>query len=172
MKKLANVKTLTVAAMLTAIGIILGFFKIPINQLIEIRLGSLPVEMAGMLFGPAVAGVVGALTDIGGFIVKPTGPYFPGFTFSGIIGGIIFGLMLYGKKPTIKRIFATQCVYTLVVGIILNSYWLDVLYFQNGYIATIIARLPKELIMIPIMSAIYYLIVTAMGKQIVGEIAN
>ena len=37
MNKLRDTKTLTLAAMLTAIGIILGFFKLPINQFIEIR---------------------------------------------------------------------------------------------------------------------------------------
>lgn len=172
MKKLTNTKTLTAAAMLSALGIVLGFFKIPINQLIEIRFGALPIEMAGQLFGPAVAGVVGGITDIGGYLVKPTGPFFPGFTFSSIVGGIIFGLMLHNKKITFARVLATQVVYTVVVGIILNSYWLDVLYFQNGYFATIMARLPKELIMIPIMSVIYYSIVKAFGRTRIGEFAR
>ncbi|SFO54518.1 MULTISPECIES: folate family ECF transporter S component [Pseudobutyrivibrio] len=172
MKKLTNTKTLTAAAMLSALGIVLGFFKIPINQLIEIRFGALPIEMAGQLFGPAVAGVVGGITDIGGYLVKPTGPFFPGFTFSSIVGGIIFGLMLHNKKITFARVLATQVVYTIVVGIILNSYWLDVLYFQNGYFATIMARLPKELIMIPIMSVIYYSIVKAFGRTRIGEFAR
>ena len=172
MKKLTNTKTLTIAAMLSALGIVLGFFKIPINQLIEIRFGQLPIEMAGMLFGPGVAGVVGAITDVGGYLVKPTGPFFPGFTFSSIVSGIIFGLMLHGKKITFLRVLMTQVIYTLVVGVILNSYWLDMLYFQNGYVATIIARLPKELIMIPIMSVIYYSIVKAFGKVRIGEIAH
>jgi ECF transporter S component (folate family) len=128
--------------------------------------------MAGQLFGPAVAGVVGGITDIGGYLVKPTGPFFPGFTFSSIVGGIIFGLMLHNKKITFARVLATQVVYTIVVGIILNSYWLDVLYFQNGYFATIMARLPKELIMIPIMSVIYYSIVKAFGRTRIGEFAR
>ncbi len=172
MKKLTNTKTLTAAAMLSALGIVLGFFKIPINQLIEIRFGALPIEMAGQLFGPAVAGVVGGITDIGGYLVKPTGPFFLGFTFSSIVGGIIFGLMLHNKKITFTRVLATQVVYTIVVGIILNSYWLDVLYFQNGYFATIMARLPKELIMIPIMSVIYYSIVKAFGRTRIGEFAR
>ncbi len=172
MRNLRNTKTLTIAAMLSALGIVLGFFKIPINQLIEIRFGTLPIEMAGMLFGPGVAGVVGAITDVGGYLVKPTGPFFPGFTFSSIVGGIIFGLMLHNKKITFLRVLATQVVYTLIVGVILNSYWLDTLYFQNGYWATIVARLPKEIVMIPIMAVIFYSIVKAFGKTRIGEIAR
>ena len=171
MKKLMDTKTLTVAAMLTAIGIVLGFFKLPINQLIEIRFGSLPISMAGMLFGPGVAGVVGALVDIGGYLVKPTGPFFPGFTVSGIVGGIIFGLMLHGKKITLLRVLMTQIVYTLIVGVIMNSYWLSLLYLQGGYVAAIVSRLPKELIMIPVYTILFYSVLKAFDKIKIGAMA-
>lgn len=171
MNKLRDTKTLTVAAMLTAIGIILGFFKLPINQLIEIRFGSLPICMAGMLFGPGVAGVVGALVDIGGYLVKPTGPFFPGFTISGIIGGVIFGLMLHKKRITFLRVLMTQIVYTLVVGVIMNSYWLSLLYLKDGYLAAIVARLPKELIMIPVYTVLIYSLLKAFDKVKVGATA-
>ena len=164
MKKLRDTKTLTVAAMLTAIGIVLGFFKIPINQLIEIRFGSLPICMAGMLFGPGVGGVVGALCDIGGYLVKPTGPFFPGFTFSAAVSGILYGLILHDKKLTVTRIAVSQVVHTVVVGVIMNSYWLNLLYFQNGYLATIIARLPKELIMLPVNIVLTYAVLKAFDK--------
>ncbi|MBE5917698.1 MAG: folate family ECF transporter S component [Pseudobutyrivibrio ruminis] len=171
MKKLMNTKTLTVAAMLTAVGIVLGFFKLPISQLIEIRFGSLPIALTGMMFGPGVAGVVGALVDIGGYLVKPTGPFFPGFTISGIVSGIILGLMLHGKKCTFARIFVTQAIHTLVVGIIMNSYWLNLLYLKNGYIAAIIARLPKELIMIPVMSVLMYVVLNSLERVGIKRLA-
>ncbi len=164
MRKLSNTKTLTVAAMLTALGIVLGFFKIPITQLIEIRFGSLPVAMSGMLFGPGVSAVVGALIDIGGYLVKPTGPFFPGFTISGAVSGIIFGLMLHGKKPTFPRIFVAQTIHTLIVGILMNSYWLSILYLKDGYLAAIISRLLKELIMIPVMTVIMYSVLKGFEK--------
>lgn len=158
MNKLRDTKTLTLAAMLTAIGIILGFFKLPINQFIEIRFGSLPVAMAGMLLGPIPAAVVGALVDIGGFIVKPTGPFFPGFTISGIVTGLIFGFALYNKKPSVLRVFVAQVIYTIVVGLGMNTYWLSLLYLKNGYIAALIMRLPKELIMIPVYTILYVIV--------------
>ncbi|MCR5196469.1 MAG: folate family ECF transporter S component [Pseudobutyrivibrio sp.] len=169
MNKLKETKTLVVAAMLVAIGIVLGFFKLPINQLIEIRFGSLPICMAGMMFGPVVGGVVGALVDIGGYLVKPTGPFFPGFTLSSLVGGVIFGLMLYNKKMTFLRVLASQIVYTIIVGIIMNSYWLNLLYLKNGYLAAIIARLPKELIMIPIYSVLIYSLFKAFSKVRYGS---
>ena len=171
MNKLRDTKTLTLAAMLTAIGIILGFFKLPINQLIEIRFGALPIAMAGMMLGPIPAAVVGALVDIGGYLVKPTGPFFPGFTISGIVSGIIFGLMLHGKKCTLPRIFAAQVVHTFIVGTIMNSYWLSLLYLKNGYLAAIVTRLPKELIMIPVYTVIMYAVLNSLEKVGIKRLA-
>ena len=89
------------------------------------------------------------VSDIGGYIVKPTGPFFPGFTITSLVSGVIFGLFLYRHKPTVKRILLSQIVYTLVCGIILNSIWLSMLY-GNGFIPVLTARLVKELVMIPI----------------------
>ena len=43
---------LTVSAMLLALSVILGFFKIPLTQTSEIRLQFLPVAIEGALFGP------------------------------------------------------------------------------------------------------------------------
>lgn len=171
MKKLLNTRTLTIAAMLTAVGIILGFFKLPINQLIEIRFGSLPIALTGMMFGPGVAGIVGALIDVGGYLVKPTGPFFPGFTISGVVSGIIFGVMLHGKKCTFYRILLTQAIHTLIVGIIMNSFWLNLLYLKNGYLAAIITRLPKELVMIPVMSVLLYTVLNSLEKVGIRRLA-
>ena len=83
MSKLKDVRVLTGAAMLLAVSVILSFFKIPLTEVMEIRFANIPVAVAGMLFGPGVGGAVGALSDILGYVVRPTGPYFPGFTITG-----------------------------------------------------------------------------------------
>lgn len=157
MKKIKDVKTLTTCALLLALATILGFFKIPITQIIEIRFGALPVAVAGAFFGPVIGGIVGGLSDILAFIVKPTGPFFPGFTISSVIGGVIFGFILYSKdrKPTILRIFMAQVAYTIIVGLLINSFNLYFLYGDisqgiGGYFAYMSTRLLKELIMLPV----------------------
>ena len=69
---LRNISVIANAGILSAIAIILGFFKIPVTQLIEIRFAVLPITIASYLFGPAVGGVVGLVSDIGGYILRPT----------------------------------------------------------------------------------------------------
>ncbi|SCX92391.1 ECF transporter S component, folate family [Pseudobutyrivibrio sp. AR14] len=161
MKKLSNTKTLTLAAMLTAIGIVLGYFKFPINQFIEIRFAFVPLCLAGLLLGPGIAGVMGILVDVGGFLMYPTGPFFPGFTFSSMMTGVIFGLFLYKKRVTLQRMIVTMVTYTMVVGVLLNSIWLNMLYLKLGYFNTILYRLPKEAIMLVVNTAIIYTLLKA-----------
>ncbi len=150
--RLADIRVLAGTGMLSAIAIVLGFFKIPLTQLVELRFSSLPVAAAGYLFGPVCAGAVGFVADVGGYLVRPTGPFFPGFTITSIVSGIIFGCILHGHKPSLRRILAAQILYTLICGILLNSLWLTILY-GRGFIAVLSARLVKELIMIPVNTA-------------------
>ncbi len=154
-----NEKTqvITTAGLLTAIAIVLGFFKIPITNILEIRFAFLPVAVSGILCGPWAAVCVGALSDIGGYMIRPTGPFFPGFTISSAISGLIFGLLLHsrssaplrGTRETIGRIIAAQILNTLVTGIFLNSLWLSILY-DNAFTIVLAARILKEIILIPI----------------------
>ena len=158
MSKLKDLRVLTTAAMLAAIAVVLGFFKIPISNLIELRFQSFPIAISGALFGPAVGAIVGIITDVGGYIVKPTGAFFPGFTISSAITGIIFGLLLKvrsEKLALLGRIALAMTVNMVVTGLLLNTLWLSMLY-GNPFNVVFIARLPKELIMLPINIMILY----------------
>ena len=119
MAKLSDIRVLTVSAMMLALATILGFLKVPVTQLIELRFAFLPIACTGMLFGPAVGGIVGGMSDILGFIVKPTGPYFPGFTITAAAAGAIYGLFLYGKEISWQRVALAHFVRTVVVSFLL-----------------------------------------------------
>lgn len=158
MSGLRNMKVVTTTAMLIAVAIILSFFKLPISSIIEIRFQSLPIAIAGFLFGPIIGGIAGGLADIGGFIVRPTGAYAPGFTLDAIIAGVIYGLIMHHKgEISIKRILLALIINSLLVNLLLNSFWLAVLYHLPFW-TTLIARLPKELIMLPINAIILIVI--------------
>lgn len=71
-------------------------FMIPLAGLPALRIGfgSLPITLAGILFGPLVGGAVGTVADLIGFLINPMGgAYFPGFTLSSALNGIIPGLV-------------------------------------------------------------------------------
>lgn len=145
MSKLKDVRVLTGAAMLLAVAVILSFFKISLTEVMEIRFSNIPVAVAGMLFGPGVGGVVGALSDLLGYVVRPTGPYFPGFTLSAALSGVIFGLFLGKDKISVPRVVLACVIYQAAIGLLLTAVWLHILY--GAPVWTLVAsRLPKELV--------------------------
>lgn len=160
---LTDVRVLAAAGMLCAVSIILGYFKVPLTELIELRFAVLPIAAAGFLYGPACAGAVGLVADLGGYLVKPTGPFFPGFTLTSVVSGIIFGCILFRKKPSAQRILLAEILYTLVCCILLNSLWLTMLY-GRGFLAVLTARLAKELIMIPVNTAMLSALLQAVRR--------
>lgn len=148
---------LTTSAMLLALSVILGFFKIPLSQVSEIRLQFLPVAAEGILFGPLYGGIVGGLSDILCYMVRPTGAFFPGFTISAVIQGMIYGLILH-EDHGLKRILLALVLDTVIVSLILNPLWLMILY-GNSFIVVFSARIIKVLIMFPI-NALFLIAIT------------
>jgi ECF transporter S component (folate family) len=163
-KSKTALQRLTVSAMLLAVSVVFGFFKIPITQTSEIRLQFLPVALEGMLFGPLYGGILGGLSDILCYLVRPTGAFFPGFTISAILQGIIYGGVLK-KSQSIPRIVAAQAADCILVSLILNPIWLMMLY-GNGFIPIFIGRLPKVLIMFPVNIALLVVVTRATKRFI------
>ena len=174
MSKMRNSKTITIAAMLISVAVILGFFKIPITNVIEIRFGSLPLAVAGSLLGPVVGGVVGGISDVLAYIVKPTGPFFPGFTINSILSGVIYGLTL---KPdtdgnvSIKRIVISKLICTVLINMLLNTLWLSMLY-GNAFKVLFFSRLPKEIIMFPVNTLLLIAVMKPMKKFFYQGVLN
>ncbi len=166
MTKLKDSRVITVSALLVALGIISGFFKLPISNILEIRIVTIPLAVAGAIFGPGIGAIVGMLSDLGGYVLNSTGPYFPGFTVSYGLSGAIFGLILRkdGAPSTgIGRTVAAVIVNSLVVNLFLNSLWLNILYPGKGFYAVFTARIIKELVMIPV----YVIIISAIIRPII-----
>ncbi len=154
-RELKDLRNLVTAAMLLALAVILGFYRIQLTEYVRIGFDNVAKELAGMLFGPGVGCIMGALSDILAYIVKPTGAYFPGFTVSAAVAGIIYGTVLYKKPLSIQRVILANVLVTLIVNLGLNTYWLTMMY-GNSFAALLPARIIKQFIMVPIDVAIYY----------------
>lgn len=155
-----DVRTITTCAMLGALSIVLGYFTIQIGDFLKIGFSSLTNELTAYLFGPVTAPVFGAAMDILKYLIKPTGPFFPGFTITAIIAGIINGISLYRKPITLRRAFGTKFIIIVICDMFLNTLWLSILY-GKGFFVLLPIRVIKNLIMWPIDSFLMYTAIKA-----------
>lgn len=162
-KELKSVLSLAVSSMLTAFNVVLGFFTIQPNELIKISFGFLPLSLVGLLYGPVAGGLAGIAGDLIKFFIKPTGPYFIGFTISAFLAGFIYGLFLYKKKITLWRVALAHLTVVLLVQVLLNSVWLGIL-FDYAVIGMLPTRIVKNAILYPIETGIIFGVAKALER--------
>ena len=143
-KELKSIYGLTAIAMLLALRVVLGIFANStlaiFGNTVKISGAFIPISVAGAMFGPIPAGLIGALGDILSFMLNPTsGGYFPGFTISGLLTGLIYGYVLYKNDVTLPRVITGWVLNMLLVETFLNAYWLTALR-QTPYLFNLSAR--------------------------------
>jgi len=149
-RELKKIRSLATVGMLLAVQVILGLFTIPVSNSIHITFDYLPLCLTGVLFGPVPAMLTGALSDLIVFLIRPTGPFNPGFTLSAALSGLIYSLFLYRReKIGVGAIAVSRLVVVVVCNVVLNSCWLLLLYGQ-GALAWIPGRILKNAVEYPI----------------------
>ena len=162
--ELKKVKTITTVAMFVALSIILGAFTVPIGNFLKVGFSSLTTVSIGYLFGPIVGSIFGAITDIVKYMIKPTGPFFPGFTFNAVIAGLIYGSVLYKKPISITRILVAEVLVSFLCNILLGTLWLNILY-GKAFLAILPMRVVKNMILLPINSFMAFVILKFMEQH-------
>lgn len=153
--ELKSTRSLAGLGLLMAMNIIVGSLFIEINSYLRIGFSFLVVGICGYYYGPVSTGVAGAAADIIKYLLRPSGPFFPGFTLNEFIAGFITGIILYKKSVTMKRVFVTRLCVVVIVNIILTPLWLSVLY-GKGIMVYVSARVIKNIILLPIDTIALY----------------
>ena len=120
-------KKLAASALLITLDVVLTRILAINTPLMKIGLGFAPVALCALLFGPWWAGLVAALGDIVGSLLLPTGAYFPGFTLTAFLTGVVFGLFLHRKRD-LKNILFAVGINQFILSLFLNTLWISVLY--------------------------------------------
>ena len=155
--ELKEVKCLAVTAMLVSLSIILGYLSFRPTPTIRISFTYFPVAIMGFLYGPVVSTCGAGAIDLINFILNPTGGFNPGITLCALLTGLIYGIFLYRGKLHKSNIIAGFFANTLLSNTLLKSYFLA-LMMGTSWSAQIIARLPVQIIMLVLESALFIVI--------------
>lgn len=129
-------KKIVYCGLLIAISVVLKLLfeiYIPLGGFpsLRINLNSIPIILTGMTLGPVYGFVVGVISDLLCYVVKPGGPLFLGFTLSsgltGLIPGILWKLL---KNRRIKFINWTNLIFSIVSVVIL--FLTSTISYSNG----------------------------------------
>jgi ECF transporter S component (folate family) len=128
--------------------------RIPIAGVEGVRIGfgALPIIFAGVAFGPAAGGIVGALGDLLGYFINPLGAYMPHFTLTSFLTGFIPGFMVFYVLKRCRTLFVISIsisIGQLITSLILVPYFINSL-FGVPYTILMPPRLISQLINIPI----------------------
>lgn len=161
---LKSPRTISTVAMMIAVYAVLYSVKIPIAVESRVSITFLPVMLTAYLLGAAPAMIVGAVGDILSMALFPSGQYFPGFTLSAMLGGCIYGLVLYQRKGDIRlRVAVAVLLVVLLINCGLNTLWLSVLY-KKAFLVFLVSRIFLNLTELPIMMLLGIIMLDAAEK--------
>ena len=145
MKKDFRVQKLVVLSVSIAMEIVLSRFLSFSTWNMKIGFGFVPVAAAAILLGPAEAAVCGALGDFLGATLFPIGQYWPGFTLTAALTGLVFGLFFHREQTSI-RVVPAVLINQFVLGLLLNTYWISMLY-GSPYKALLATRIVQSVLL-------------------------
>lgn len=156
-EKKFSTEVIVITGFMIALSVVLSKL-VSINiSFLRIGFGFLPIAVLAILYGPVVAAVGYALADLIGAWLLPTGQFFPGFTVSAILTGLIFGWILYKKEVTFARALIASALVCLLVNLLLNTWWLTFI-IGKGFTVLLASRAVKELVAIPVMAVLIVLV--------------
>jgi len=141
-KKPLKTSVIVKAALLATVSIVLTRFLSLMLMLgglpaLRVGFGSIPLIISGMMFGPLVGGLTGVVADLTGFLINPMdGTFFPGFTLTAALYGVISGVLFKNLK-----IHQLKINFNLVNAVVMAAFGVglfflmlstDVLSFEGG----------------------------------------
>ena len=144
-------------AMTRALSLIPG---IPIAHT-KLTWGFLARGLCALVCGPTLGLIFAFVEDILGFILQPTGDFFPGYTLSTMAGVLVYALCFYRAKITVWRLVLANVLVNLLVNAAMGSVW-TVMMRGGVYWAWFVPSLIKNLVTIIPKAAVLYVLFQAL----------
>ncbi len=128
------------------------------TPIVRIGFAFIPIASMAMLYGPVVGGVGAAIADFIGINLFPVGGgFFPGFTLTAFLTGVVYGIFLHNRKKSFINISIAVVIVTFLLNLGLDTFWLY-MTMNMGVASLIPSRAIKALVMTPVQIATISLI--------------
>lgn len=170
LRELRSPRAVAFCGVMAAFAVVLGTVAtINLGPYLKIGLSGLPNQVVDFLFGPAAGAFFSGALEVLKFTLRPDGVYFPGFTLSAMIAGVIYGALLYRRPVSVMRIAAAHALVKLFVNLGLNTLWLHILY-KKAVWALLPARALTNLLRLPGDVLVTWLLLGAIERLILPRI--
>ena len=146
--EMKSVKILVLTALFIAMRIAVSSFFIPVGDNLRIYCSFFVNALGSMIYGPFVALAQGFVSDILGFIIHPSGAFFPGYVLTSMAGSFLYALFFYRTKISVLKIFLCKLSVNVLVNIGMGSLWSAMLY-GNGFFYYAAKSIVKNITLLP-----------------------
>jgi ECF transporter S component (folate family) len=159
-------KKIVYMSMFITLEVILTRFLSIQTPIVRIGFTFIPIAISAIMFGPIPSGISAALADIVGMMLFSTGgSFFPGFTLTAFLTGVIYGIFLYKKTISPIQIILAVITSTVVVTLGLDTLWLWMLTGKGVHVI-----LPARIIKCVIMAPIQVIMIQMMWRLVIGRL--
>lgn len=166
LREFRSIRVVAFCGVMCALAVILSTVAtINLGPYMKIGLSGIPNQVVDYLFGPTVGALFSGSLEIIKFVLRPDGVYFPGFTVSAVLAGMIYGMVLYRRALTVARVCVAHLLVKLIVNLGCNTLWLVILY-KKAVWAIFPARVMTNLIRLPGDVLVTYLLLKTIERTI------
>ena len=162
--KNGTAKTLVYMGVFIALHVVLSRFLSISTWNLKIGFAFVPLMLCALLLGPVQACIVGALSDFLGAILFPIGPYFPGFTLTVALTGLMYGLVFHKKQSLVRSLIAAL-LNQGIIGLLFTTYFISVLY-GTPFSVLLVTRSIQAGIMFVVEFLVIYFVTVQFGTRI------
>jgi len=148
-----DTKKLAISAMLITLDVLFTRMLAINTPIMKIGFGFAAVAISAILYGPLWAMLTAALGDLAGAIIFPVGPFFPGFTFTAALTGLIFGLFLYRHQGSTWRPVLASALNCLLVTLVANTALIAYIS-GNDFTVLFVTRIVQFFVMFPVQALV------------------
>ena len=146
-------KKLVIMGVAVALILVIPKLIIPISvfgfSTVKIGFGFIITFLVATQLGPLSGGLVAAIANVLFAFLFPVRPYFPGFTLTSFIAGIIVGCLMkffskFSKNENSLLVCFISILLARLFSALLNTVWLWLIFFKTSFILILFSRLASD----------------------------